>query len=67
MIGDRVGPDKVPEKFKVITDTSDFFRVEYNDVVILGDTPFWVKGYEKEGRFGMDDDPSTGCAVPLTL
>ena len=57
LIADRVGPDKVPEKFKVITDTSDFFRVEYNDVVILGDTPFWVKRYEKEGRFGMDDEP----------
>jgi hypothetical protein len=57
LIADRVGPDQVPEKFKIITDTSDFFRVEYNDVVILGDTPFWVKGYEKEGRFGMDDEP----------
>jgi len=57
LIAGRVGPDKVPEKFKVITDTSDFFRVEYNDVVILGDTPYWIKRYEKEGRFGMDDEP----------
>jgi hypothetical protein len=57
LIAERVGLDQVPEKFKVITDTSDFFRVEYNDVVILGETPFWVKRYEKEGRFGLDDEP----------
>lgn len=57
LIAKRVGPEKVPKKFKVITDTSDFFRVEYNDVVILGNTPYWIKGYEKEGRFGLDDEP----------
>ena len=68
LIADRAGPDKVPEKFKIITDTSDFFKVEYNDVVILGDTPYWVKRYEKEGRFGMDDEPKYWVrrAVDLT-
>jgi len=57
MIARQRGADRVPDRFKIITDTSDFFRVEYNDVVILGDTPYWVKRYEKEGRFGMDDEP----------
>lgn len=51
------GPAGGPSRFKVITDTSDFFRVDYNDVVMLGGEPFWVKGYEKEGRFGLDDEP----------
>jgi hypothetical protein len=52
------GGDKaVPSRFKLITDTSDFFRVDYNDVVLLEETPFWVKGYEREGRFGLDDEP----------
>jgi hypothetical protein len=51
------GEALAPKKFKIITDTSDFSRIEYNDVVILGDTPYWVKRYEKEGRFGMDDEP----------
>ncbi len=62
------GAAAVPERFKVITDTSDFFRVEYNDVVVLGSTPFWVKGYEKEGRFGLDDEPKYWVrrAVELT-
>jgi hypothetical protein len=53
----RAGSATVPERFKVVTDTSDFFRVEYNDVVVLAGEPFWVKGYEKEGRFGLDDEP----------
>ena len=51
------GPDRVPLHFKIITDTSDFFRVEYNDVVVLGGVPYWVKRCEKEGRFGLDDEP----------
>jgi len=67
LIADRVGLDQVPEKFKVITDTSDFFRVEYNDVVILGDIPFWVKGYEKEGRFGLDDEPKYWVSRAIDL
>ena len=57
LIAAHAGPDRVPKRFKVHTDTSDFFRVEYNDVVLLGSTPFWVKRYEKEGRFGLDDEP----------
>lgn len=51
------GGPGAPSRFKIITDTSDFFRLDYNDVVLLGNEPFWVKGYEKEGRFGLDDEP----------
>ncbi len=46
-----------PDGIKIIADTTDFFRVEYNDVILLGEAPFWVKRYEKEGRFGLDDEP----------
>ncbi len=53
----HAGEERTPDKFQVITDTSDFFKVEYNDVVVLGDRPYWVKRYEKEGRFGLDDEP----------
>jgi len=51
------GPDKVPRRFKIITDTTDFFRVDYNDVVILADRPYLIHNCEKEGRFGLDDEP----------
>ena len=57
LIAGHVGQQRVPEKFKIITDTSDFFEVEYNDVVILGDRPYLVRRYEKEGRFGLDEEP----------
>lgn len=57
LLGRRFGSDRVPRNFKIIHDTSDFFRVDYNDVIALGERHFWVKRYEKEGRFGLDDEP----------
>ncbi|MGV1100604.1 hypothetical protein ACUUL3_14505 [Thiovibrio sp. JS02] len=57
LIASHAGPERVPERFKIITDTSDFFRVEYNDVVLLAGNAYWIKRYEKEGRFGIDDQP----------
>lgn len=50
-----VGPERVPKQFNIITDTSDFFRVDYDDVVILGDKPYLIRNNEREGRFGIDD------------
>lgn len=57
LIASQSGRDRVPQHFKIITDTSDFFKVEYNDVVVLNEIPYWIKRYEREGRFGMDDEP----------
>lgn len=51
------GPERIPERFKIVTDTSDFFKIDYNDVIILGGVPFIAQRYEKEGRFGLDDEP----------
>jgi hypothetical protein len=42
--------------FRIHTDTSDFFQVEYGDVVLLDDTPFLIRHNAKEGRFGLDDE-----------
>ena len=53
----KFGRDRVPKRFKIHRDTSDFFKVDYDDVVILGDRPYLVKNCEKEGRFGLDDEP----------
>lgn len=57
IIAAKLGRDRVPRRFKIHRDTSDFFRVDYDDVVILGDRPYLVKNCEKEGRFGLDDEP----------
>ena len=53
----QLGPDRVPARFKIITDTTDFFRVDYNDVVVLADRLYLMLNYTKEGRFGLDDEP----------
>jgi len=50
-----VGPNHVPKQLNVITDTTDFFRVDYDDVVILGDRPYLIRNNEREGRFGIDE------------
>ncbi len=50
-----LGPDRVPKQLNIITDTSDFYRVDYDDVVIFGDKPYLVRNNEKEGRFGIEE------------
>ena len=50
-----MGPERVPKQLNVIADTSDFYRVDYDDVVILGDRPYLIRNNEREGRFGIDD------------
>jgi len=57
MIARWTSHDRVPGIVNILTDTSDFFKVEYDDVLALGDNLYWVKRYEKEGRFGLDDEP----------
>ncbi len=44
------------QRFRIHTDTTDFFRVDYGDVVVLGDAPYLIRHNAKEGRFGIDDD-----------
>jgi hypothetical protein len=43
-------------RFKIFRDTSDFFRIEYGDIVILNDTPYLIRHNAKEGRFGLDEE-----------
>jgi hypothetical protein len=43
-------------RFQIHTDTSDFFRVEYGDVVVLNAHPYLIRHNAREGRFGIDDD-----------
>lgn len=57
LIATYVGPERVPKRLNVITDTSDFFRVDYDDVVVLDGRPYLIRNYEREGRFGIDDEP----------
>jgi hypothetical protein len=47
--------ERVPKRVK-IKDTADFFRVDYDDVVILNNVPYFVRNNEREGRFGIEDE-----------
>ncbi|CAB1084207.1 hypothetical protein D1AOALGA4SA_11734 [Olavius algarvensis Delta 1 endosymbiont] len=49
-------PSQGSHRFKIHTDTTDFFRVEYGDVVVLGGKPYLIRHNAKEGRFGIDDE-----------
>ncbi len=41
---------------RIHSDTTEFFSVEYGDVVLLGGKPFLVRHNAKEGRFGLEDE-----------
>jgi len=41
---------------EIHTDTTDFFRVGYDDVVVLGERAYFIRHNAKEGRFGLDDE-----------
>ena len=42
---------------KLFSDTSDFTRIDYGDIIAVDNRYFLVVGYTKEGRFGIDDQP----------
>jgi hypothetical protein len=44
------------EALGIHTDTSDFFRVDAGEVVLLDGTPYLVRNSVREGRFGLDDE-----------
>lgn len=44
-------------RFRIHTDTSDFFRIDYGDILILENRPYLIRQYAKEGRFGLDEEP----------
>ncbi|MGD8513295.1 MAG: serine/threonine protein kinase, partial [Deltaproteobacteria bacterium] len=48
------GQDSTP--LRIHRDTTDFFRVEYGDIVDLGGRPYLIRHNAKEGRFGLDDE-----------
>jgi len=42
---------------QIVTDTTDWMRINRGDVIRLGDEDFIVKGTLREPRFGIDDQP----------
>lgn len=44
------------KELRILTDTSNFFNVDYGDILLLGNTPYLIRNNAKEGRFGLDDE-----------
>jgi hypothetical protein len=66
MIRRAVPAERVPASVRV-KDTADFFRVDYDDVVVLAGVPYFVRNNEREGRFGLDDEPKFWVKRSLNL
>ena len=41
---------------RVHTDTSDFFDIEYGDVVLVNGQPYLIRNSAREGRFGLEEE-----------
>ena len=44
------------DNLRLVTDTTDFFKVEVNSVLVLEPGAYLVTGHAREGRFGLDDE-----------
>ena len=40
---------------RVVTDTTNFFSIDYGDVIHVDQNRYKITGHERERRFGMDD------------
>jgi serine/threonine protein kinase len=47
----------VPEKLRIVTDTSQFMDIQAGDLLDLDGCLYLVRGEEVEGRFGLDGEP----------
>jgi serine/threonine protein kinase len=47
----------LPDAPRVLRDTSNFIAIDRGDVLDLAGHPYLVVGHEREGRFGIDDQP----------
>ncbi len=46
-----------PSRIRIVTDTTNFLGVDRDDVLIAGGRPYLIRNNEREGRFGLDDEP----------
>jgi len=57
LIRRHLGAEAVPRRIAVVEDTTEFFQIDYNAVALLEGRPYLMRNYEREGRFGLDDEP----------
>lgn len=40
---------------RIVTDTTNFFSIDYGDILVIDDKKFRITGHERERRFGITD------------
>ena len=50
-----VDSDRTPKALRIIRDTTEFFNINYDDILILQDIPYFIRNCCKEGRFGIGE------------
>jgi hypothetical protein len=56
-VGELLEGRGVPDEIRVVTDTSDFMKIMSGDVLLLSGRHYLVRCNEREGRFGLDEEP----------
>lgn len=54
---DYVSESNVCHIFRILEDTTDFYDVNYGDVILLDDVGYLVRGTETEKKFGLEGEP----------
>ena len=56
------------KKIRIVHDTTNFFQVDVNDVLVLDPGAYLITGHAREGRFGLDEEskPWVKQAVDLS-
>ena len=67
LVEKATGKKVARDRLRIITDTSNFFQVNYGDVVSVENDLLLVRGMEREGRFGLDDQPKHWVKKALDL
>ena len=52
-----VSESNVCRVFRILEDTTDFYDVNYGDVILLDDVGYLVRGTETEKKFGLEGEP----------
>jgi hypothetical protein len=56
-----------PRHIRIHKDTTNFFNVDYGDVINVNDIPYLVRQNAKEGRFGLDDEVKHWVKLAIDL
>jgi hypothetical protein len=63
----HLGVDPLPGRPAIFDDTTNYMYIDRGDVIDVGGELFLVRGHEKEGRFGIDDQPKFWVKRAISL